>query len=232
MPFFWSAAHVQRNTHLYSMALMSVLLASVFWRTTTITSTRARVVLRIGVALYVAALLAAPLQSALLVVYDWQGSRTTDIPGTRWVRVPARQYEVYEPIAKFIREHTREDERIYVGVERHDAIVISDMRFHYLAGRLSCCRYSELHPGITDRLEVQQEIAEGIEAAGVRAAVIWKFGWPQETLDEIKARRVAAVDGVGEPWLNGYIEANFEPLAQHGEYVLMWRRDALPAGSP
>jgi hypothetical protein len=185
-----------------------------------------------GVALYVAALLAAPLQNALRVVHDWQGSRTVDIPGTRWIRVPVRRFEVYEPIAKFIREHTREDERIYVGVERHDAIVITDMRFHYLTGRLSCCRYSELHPGITDRLEVQQEIAEGIEAAGVRAVVIWRFGWPQERLDQIKARRMAAVDGVGESWLNDYIEANFEPLAQHGEYVLMWRRDALPPGDP
>jgi hypothetical protein len=232
MPFFWWAAHIQRNTHLYSMALMSVLLVSVFWRTATITSTGTRVALRIGVALYAAALLTAPVQSALRVAYEWQGSRTIDIPGTRWVRVPARQYEVYEPIAKFIREHTREDERIYVGVERHDAIVITDMRFHYLTGRLSCCRYSELHPGITDRLEVQHEIAEGIEAAGVRAAVIWKFGWPQERLDKIKARRMAAVDGVGESWLDDYIEANFEPLAQHGEYVLMWRRDALPPGDP
>jgi len=232
MPFFWSAAHVQRNTHLNSMALMSVLLASVFWRTTTITSTRLRMALRIGVALYVVALLANPLQNLLLVAHEWQGNRTLDIPGARWVRVPARHYEVYAPITHFIREHTREDEQIYVGVERHDAIVISDMRFHYLADRLSCCRYSELHPGITDRLEVQQEIARGIEATGVRAAVIWKFGWPRETLDEIKARRMAAVDGVGETWLNDYIEANFEPLAQHGEHVLMWRRDALPARDP
>jgi hypothetical protein len=228
MPFFWAAAQVQRNTHPYSMAVLALMLGSLAWSDLRQSTRRRQVLLGAAASVYVLLLMTGPMISVVRVVVDWPDSRLLDVPGARWVRVPSREYEVYRPIASFIRENTDERERIYVGVEQHDAIVITNMRFHYLTGRLSCCRYSELHPGITDRIEVQHEIARGMESAQVRAVVIWKFGWPQQILDQIKQRRMTVVEGLGATWLNDFIEEKFQPIAEYGEYVLMWRRDALP----
>jgi len=219
LPLFYMAAHVQRNTHLYSMAILSLLLGAMAWR-----HRRARPVLLAGGVTYAVALAVPALMLVFLVLVEWQGSRVLDLPGVRGVRVSAREYGNYLPIATWLRENTAPDERIYVGVERHDAIVIPAMKFHYLAGRRSATRYHELHPGVTDRLEIQREMIADIERHEVRAVVIWKFGWPQERLDAIKARRMAQVEGIGSTYLDEWIAENFEPIVQYGEYVLMWRK--------
>ena len=77
---------------------------------------------------------------------------------------------------------------------------------------------------ITDRIEVQREIIDDIERHRVRAMVIWKFGWSQEDLDRIKADWMSTVEGIGSTYLDGWIAGNCEPIEQHGEYVLMWRK--------
>jgi len=229
MPFFYTAAHVQQNTHLISMAILSLLLGAMAWtRIPTLPAGSwrrfARPALLAVAAVYVAALVTPALMSLLLVTLEWRGSRVLDLPGMRWLRISERVYNDYIPISLRIREYTAPDERIYVGVERHDAIVINAIKFHYTGARRGATRYHELHPGITDRIEIQQEIIDDIERHGVRAVVIWKFGWSQETLDAIKARRMSKVEGIGATYLDEWIAENFEPIEQHGEYVLMWRK--------
>ena len=105
------------------------------------------------------------------------------------------------------------------------------MRFYFLTGRRSCSRYHELHPGITDRADVQKEIIDSIIDRGVRCVILWKSGWPDSVLDKIKAGNMARLEGVGAEILNDFIAVEFEPLAQFGEDVLMWRRGtARPEG--
>jgi hypothetical protein len=228
MPFFWMAAHVQRNTHLMSMAILSGLLGAIAWgglKKPMPSWPKASIVSFASV--YGMALLITPLMQAYLVRTQWPERQTLDLPGVRWVRLPLRDYEVYEPIGSFLRERTRNDEFIYSGVEKHDAIVINNPRFYYLADRLSCCRYSELHPGITDRLEQQQEIIRDIERHEVRALVIWAFPWADSILNKIKERLMAAVPGIGATLLNEYIDAHFTPVMTRGQYTVMWRTDLV-----
>jgi hypothetical protein len=157
---------------------------------------------------------------------DWSGRQYLGLSGARGKWVPKYQYDVYYPIVDFIRRHVPADERIYVGLKRHDAPVINDLKFYYLTGRKNCCRYDELHPGITDRADVQQEIIDAIERHRVRCVVIWRFGWSDAVLDEIKAHNMAAIAGLGNTHLDTYIAETFEPLAHYGEYDLMWRKGA------
>lgn len=226
IPFFWLAAHVQQNTHLHSMALLSMLLGSMGWvglKGGARSVRWARAGLVCTALVYAVGLLLRPVSTLYLVRQNWSESQVLDLPGVRWIRLPRQQYEVYEPIARFLRQHTRSSEFIYVGVQRHDAIVINDPRFYYLADRLSCCRYSELHPGIIDRTGTQEEIINDIEDRGVRAAVIWKFGWSDRVLNQIMERRMAAVPGLGATLLDEYIAVNFAAVLERGEHRIMWR---------
>ncbi len=235
LPPFWLAAHVQQNTHPYSMAVFSLCLGVVAWGALA-RAARARRLLR-GSLLAVAAVYAAGLASeAGVQVYrmarDSPGGRYLDLPCTRGVRVAEDDYNVYQPIVDFIRRHVPEEERIYVGLRRHDATVITNMRFYYLTQRRNCCRYDELHPGVTDRTDVQREIIAAIEEHGVRCVVLWDFGWAESVLEEIKARNAAGVAGAGSTLLDEYIAANFESLAEYGEYILMWRKDSPRPPAP
>ena len=223
----WSAAHVQANTHLYSMAIASSCLGAMAWRASERLRTRrrvARVGLMSGLVVYGLGLMITPAMQLGKVIRSWPGSQVLTIPGVSGLRVSGDEFAVYQPIVDFIRRNVAEDERIYVGLKRHDATVIGNMRFYYLSRRRNCCRYDELHPGVTDQIDVQREIVDAIEGQSVRCVVLWDFGSEKSVLDAIKVRNAAAVKGAGSELLDRYIDATFEPVARYGEYALMWRK--------
>jgi hypothetical protein len=230
MPWFWLAAHVQRNTHLYSMAILSFVLGSMAWHGTNQLGGRSRAARRAlaaVLAVYVAGLWIPPAMSLVRLVMDWPGIRATDIDGIRGIYLRPKEYQVYNSIGRLVRERTSPDERIYHGVLRHESIVINNPILYTVAGRRSCCRYSELHPGVTDRDSVQREIIDDVEKHNVRVVILWKFGWSKEVLDGIRDRNRAAVEDGGSTRLNEYIAREYEPIAEvSDEYVLMWRKDS------
>lgn len=227
LPFFWQAAHVQRNTHLHSMAVFSMPLLGMAWRS----ASRARPALAAAGLVWAAALWIPPAMDAFLAFRALPGSLPLDLPGTRGIRVGPGDWGVYHPIARWIRAHVPEDEPIYVGVQRHDAVVITNQRFYYLARRRGCSPYYELHPGLTDDPDVQREMIRAIETSGVRCAVLWRFGWPDARLDRIRDRRRESFPRLGATLLDEHLATAFEPVAEYGEYVLLWRKGG-PAQGP
>jgi len=228
MPWFWVAAHVQRNTHPYSMAIFSFVVGSLAWQGAGHLGRRlspARATLVAVLSVYAAALWVQPSISLFVLLREWRGSRPLDLEGVRGIHLRPREFEVYEPLGRLIRERTQSDERIYHGVLRHESIVVNNPIMYAVAGRRSCCRYSELHPGVTDRASVQEEIIEDIEKHDVRAVIIWKFGWSDEVLDKIRDTNRAAVEDGGSTKLNEYIASRFESIAEFGQYDLMWRKN-------
>jgi hypothetical protein len=227
IPFFWLAAHVQRNTHPYSMAIFSMLLGVMLWGNLSRNRREGRVV-RTGLALaalvYAMGLLTQPSMSLFRAAYELPQSRTLGIPGTQGIRVSRASYEAYRPIYDFVRRNVPPDEPIYVGVQRHDAIVINDLRFYYLLRRRGSGPHYELHPGIADSEQNQQAMIRAIDRHGVRCVVLWRFGWSDDVLDRIKARRMAAVEGLGATSLDEFLGAAFEPIGEYDQYVLLWRR--------
>ncbi len=228
MPLFWMASRVDTNTHVYSMAVLSFPLWAMAWQLSA-RSNRCRRLLRpvLGtlMVVYAIGVLIPPATQVFRVLIEWSGSSVLDLPGVRGVRLGAREHAYYDPIARFFREHTREDERIYVGLLRHDAIVISKPNLYAVTGRASCCRYSELHPAVADRIAAHREIIADLEHHDVRGIILWKFGWSNDVLDEFKARSIAAVADGGSTMLDEYIAERFEPIAQYDEYIVMWRKD-------
>ena len=226
-PFFWTVAHVQPNTHVYTMAVSSLCLMAMALPRKDVTLLRKKLlrgVLIGALAFYTLGLIAYPANALARIAVNWSGRRHLEVPGARGIWVSKYQYDVYHPIVKFIRQHVPPDERIYAGLKRHDSPVISDLKFYYLTGRKNCCRYDELHSGITDRADVQQEIIDAIEEHNVRCVVIWRFGWPQDVLDMVKESNMATIPGLGNTLLDEFIAETFETIGQYGEYDLMWRK--------
>lgn len=228
IPFFWSAAHVQQNTHPYTMAMLAGGIAVILWTGGVVSPPRPfrwRVLaLTIG-AVYAGGLLATSATKLAAVHYEWAGSRPLDLPGFRGVRVPARMYEAFNPIGRFFRTYTAADEAIYTGLVRHDAIVINNSLLYAIAGRRTCCGVTELHPGVADRAALQTKIIERLEQSGVRAMALWRFGWTDAVMDERRRRSLAATPDGASTRLDEYIAAHFETVSTHGEYRVLWRRD-------
>jgi len=155
---------------------------------------------------------------------ELRGSRMLGLPGFAGVRVSARDYATYKTVHDVVQGQTTADELIYSGVERHEAIVISDPLIYAIAGRQPCCRYTELHGGVTDRLSIQEEIIDSLETEDVRIVVLWRFGWSESVLDETRdSLRKATPDGAST-LLNEYIVEHYEPIAEAGEYVILRRK--------
>ncbi len=224
---FWSAAHVQQNTHLYSMAIASLCLGAMAWHASDGMRTKRRMV-RAGLiaclGVYTIGLMITPVMQLAQVIKNWPDSQQLAIAGARGIRVSGDDYNAYQSIVDFIHNNVAPDERIYVGLARHDATVIGNMRFYYLSRRRNACRYDELHPGVTDRLDVQREMIDAIESHQVRCVVLWNFGWNKHKLDTIRDRNAAAVKGAGADLLDRFITATFDSVAQYGQYTLMWRK--------
>ena len=224
MPLFWGSAHVQHNTNFSSLWIFSVLLGTLVWAGGDI-----RPLVRVALAsLFVIAtgsFLIRPARHIALAALSWPDQATLDFPRVAGLRLPGREYRIYQPIVSFIRRHVPESEPIYVGLGRHDAVVISDQSFYFLSGRRVASRYNELHPGIVDREEVQREIIADLDRLNVRCAVLWHFGWPTRVMEEMLAERRRYIPEIGATVLDEYLRREFREVARYGEYVLVWRKD-------
>lgn len=228
MPFFWAAAHVQHNTHPYSLAILGACIGVVAWtRTRRPGRSRAvRVAAALGLAVYAAGLTTDAGIKAAATYYQWKGSRVLDLPGLRGVRLPDHLYESYRPVGEYVRTHVPAGEPIYTGLARHDSIVINNSLLYAIAGRPACCGYTELHPGVGDRAPVHRAIIQRLEQANVRTVVLWAFGWPDEVMAARKRHTMAGVPDAGSTLLDEYIAAHFVEVARHGEYRVLRRNDA------
>jgi hypothetical protein len=228
LPLFWMAAHIQKNTHLTTMALLSLLAGVVVWGELRRGSWARGAVLAAG-AVYAAGLLVPAAMEGWLCTRGLRWNVPLELPGTLGIRVAPRQRHLYRELTSFVRQNVPPGEPIHVGLWRHDTVVVSDMRFHYLCDRPPATRYHELHPGVTDREDVQREMLADLEAKQVRCAILWRFGWPDELLDRIRDRRVERIPQCGSTLLDDYFRAEFEPVLEEGEFTLLWRKGA-PAG--
>ena len=236
MPFFWAAAHIQHNTHPYTLAILSTGIGVVLW--SRVARGRVEGMSRwvdwrppVGVAValactvYAGSLVSSPIERTVELADNWRSGLVIDLPGMRGFRLPPWRYYAYEPVGRFLRTHTSEGEPIFAGLTRHDVIVINDPLLYAVADRPVCCGYTELHPGVADRGSVQQRIIRGLEAHAVRALVLWDFGWPRADLERRKRLSAVTVPDAPSTRLDRYIEEHFRKIAEHGEFQIFWRRD-------
>ncbi len=224
LPFFFAAAHVQQNTHLDSMAVLSLALLALGLRGAV--RPVPRILLIAGIALYAGSFLLEASMRVGEFATSFGSARSVGFPAARGIRMKERYAAPYERIVGFVRENVPEGERIHAGVDRHDAIVGNDQNFYVLSGRLPATRYNELHPGVVDREDVQREMIADLEHHGVNCVVIWyfRFGDPDKRVE----RRRARIPEVGSDVLDRYLAEEFDEIARIGQYGLRWRK-GVPA---
>jgi hypothetical protein len=222
-PFFWLAAHVQINTHIWTMSAMALLLAGVSWDAAKSQAWTLRISGAAFAAVYAASLLLSPTVAAARIARDWPGSRLSPVPSLWGLTVPAPALAYYEPLAEFVRQSVPIHERIYVGLLRHDVIIGSNPMVYAVVGRLGCSRYDELHPAVADRSGAQRAIRSAIDQYHVRLAILWQFGYSKRRMDAIKAQRQVNLPGTGAELLDRFLAQEFRPVIQYGEYQIRWR---------
>lgn len=117
---------------------------------------------------------------------------------------------------RFIRAKTRPNERIFVGLNRHDKIVLNDNLTYFATGRLPATRWSHFDPGLQTRLSVQREMIAEIERQAVRYIVLTSE-WEKirEPNDSSRSSGVHLLDD--------YIRQHYQVLKNFGQIsILIW----------
>jgi hypothetical protein len=64
---------------------------------------------------------------------------------------------------EFIATHTRSDQKLYVGVRKHDKIIANDNLIYFATQRLPVTKWSEFDPDLQNRLDIQTQMVGEFE---------------------------------------------------------------------
>ncbi|MCS6847383.1 MAG: hypothetical protein RMN52_06675 [Anaerolineae bacterium] len=133
------------------------------------------------------------------------------------IGLPGRSFAQQTMAVATLQRLTAPDERIYVGLARHDRVFANDAMFYFLAQRPSATRYHELHPGVTNTLPVQQEMVADLERHQVRYVVLTDmFEGANEPNDSARSTGVTLLDE--------YLAERYRTANVIGPYRILVRR--------
>ena len=118
-----------------------------------------------------------------------------------------------EHAINFIRANTHENEKIFVGNQRHDLIYVNDIGFYFLSDLRSVTAFSDLFPGIATTLAIQEEISQEIEIEQINWIVIVNI--PPSSEPNLSS------ESSGITYLDDYIKTNFFEIKEFGNYKIL-----------
>ncbi len=215
--FGFNQARVRSDTiHTVHFFLCVVVLLPVLLRGFPLTArTPSVVVASVGAALSVAAIV-NPV-AAYIGVIESRPAAERDQRMTLPIGLPGRSLPQQTMAVATLQSLTALDERIYVGLSRHDRVFANDAMFYFLAQRPSATRYHELHPSLTNTLPVQQEMVADLERHRVRYLVLTNmFEGANEPNDSARSTGVTLLDE--------YIAQHYRTANVIGPYRILVRR--------
>ncbi len=127
----------------------------------------------------------------------------------------------YARVANYVAANSRGDERIFVGLDRHDKMLENPVTLYFASGRLPGTHWHQFDPGLQTRADIQAKMIGDLRRYHVRWIV-----------------RDASFDGINEPngsaassgvfLLDRYIDEHYRPVAVAGP-VKVWLIDSEPA---
>jgi hypothetical protein len=121
---------------------------------------------------------------------------------------------------EFIESHTRPDQRLYVGLTRHDKIFAADNITYFAAQRLPATRWSELDPDLESRYDVQTQMVDEFER-NVPPYIVLDLEFAQESEPNDSSR------SSGVTLLDDYIRDKYQQVASFG-LMSVWQRRYSP----
>jgi hypothetical protein len=219
------AAHVQINTHIITMSVYAAILGVLFYATTVSKVSAIRPAVRALLVLgLVAGWLLALSAKPLYVAWTNLGSATAEVTLAKVAgfKVSAEEAQTLTELTNFVNRHLAPNQALYVGLHRHDVIVIGDVMSYFILDRPIATRYHELHPAITDTKRAHQEMISELQKKQVSLIVLRRI-FPDETLETAKANFLKHLPSIGSTDLDEFIYKNYEPVRQFGPYFI-WER--------
>ena len=223
----YSAAHVQNNTHLISMSVYAVLLGGMLFQTVLsgrsgINARYAAIATAAFICFWIFSSLALP--SSLTLRNIRRLTEPIHLTNVSGLRTRPNIADSVNELAEYIDSRLTPDESIYVGLHRHDIVIIGDTPLYFMLGRRNATRYQELHPAITDTAPIQREIISDLESKRIDLIVLKKI-FDDSTLDKVKQDFLRNLPNIGSTLLDDYIHENYLEVVNFGPYAVWERTD-------
>lgn len=244
-PFFWSAAHVQLNTHAISLTAMAWLATSAVLARPLASETDggpapSGVPVRVGrwrwVGVPVVVWAAAALWAGALMIEPtyrtftrwWHGTVTVGLPHLAGIQEPADERGWMRGLAAAMAAAAPPEAPLLLVAARNDAVIYVDSSPFWLSDRRPATRFHELHPAITDT-EAGQRVMLAQIAAGAPPVVVREHRFGDDVIDTVKRSFQSSGVAVGATALDAWIAAHYEPGEHFGRYQIMRARTSTAA---
>ena len=229
--FHYSSAHIQINTNIITMALYSIMLGVItFDHAERFLQRRGRVVLRTAGFVFAMVLFASfasrPFYSRLRNVTE---SVVLTLPKLSGLRVSPDMRDTLTTLVTFMDSHVPPGKKIFVGLHRHDTVVIGDGKMYFILDRGNATRQDQLHPGIVDTAKIQREMIRDLQRNNVEYLVI-RHVFDDKALDELRKIWSDTLPESGATELDSFIREHYQRLESSGQYEIWERKKTRPAG--
>jgi hypothetical protein len=227
--FHYIAAHVQINTHIISMSAYGALLGLLFWGIIGRASfswsgifRRLCVLALVGV--WLLSLIAFPAYSK----WAWRRAPTAalNLQKVSGIKVSPEEARELTDLSVFVEANVLPGQSIFIGLHRHDVVIINDVMLYFILNRPSATRYHELHPAIADTAPIQREIIGDLQNKNV-PLIILKHIFPDKTLELVKKDLLKNLPQIGATELDTYIREKYVEARQFGDYTVWQRKDRI-----
>jgi hypothetical protein len=222
------AAHVQINTHIITLSVYAACLGSIFYDLMEGKISAGRLGLtRLIVAVFVCGwFLALAARPAYDVWKHWtRATAELQLAKVSGFKVTPREADILSNLVTFVDSHVPPDQKLFVGLHRHDVVIIGDAMIYFILDRPLATRYQELHPALTDTAPIQQEIIQDLQAKKVSVIILKKIFKDQE-LNRAKKDFLKNLPNIGATDLDDFIRDNYVNIREFGPYTIWKRRGA------
>lgn len=115
---------------------------------------------------------------------------------------------------RYVAAHTKPNDKIYVGLSRHDRVLGNDMLFYFVGGWMPATKWHHFDPGLQTSEKIQSEMIAELKAARTPYVVL-ESEW--EDFDEPNESAISSRVTL----LDDFIRANFEPAQVFGKLTVL-----------
>ena len=118
---------------------------------------------------------------------------------------------------RYVRSNSSPGDRIFVGLARHDKMIMNDVSAYFLSGRMPATKWHQFDPGLQTSAGIQTEIVRELQARKP------KLVWLESSFDWIIEPNESAVSS-GVTLLDDYLRITYRPAATFGAIQILKRK--------
>jgi hypothetical protein len=118
---------------------------------------------------------------------------------------------------RYVVSHSSDFDRLFVGLTRHDKLVMNDVSAYFLSRRIPATKWHQFDPGLQTSARIQLEMIRDLQEH--KPKLVWiesSFDWIVEPNDSALSSGVTALDD--------YLRSRYEPAAGFGTIHILKRR--------